>query len=101
MRAVEQARAAVTEGESLANTLKKTTYFPPAVIHMVAVGERAGALETMLLRVAEAYDREVDLKLNRFTAILGPVLLIVMAVGVGFMVFAILEPLLQMQKLAY
>jgi general secretion pathway protein F len=101
IEAVEKARQAVTEGESLAVTLQKTGYFPPTVIHMVAVGERAGALESMLIRVADAYDREVELELNRFTAFLGPMLLLIMAGGVAFMVFAILEPLLGMQQFAY
>jgi len=101
IRAVEVARQGVTEGESLAETLKATRHFPPTVIHMVAVGERAGALESMLVRVADAYDREVELELDRFTAVLGPLLLLVMAGGVAFMVFAILEPLLDMQKFAY
>jgi general secretion pathway protein F len=96
--AVERARQAVTEGESLAVTLQKTGYFPSTVIRMVAVGERAGALESMLIRVADAYDREVELELNRFTAFLGPILLLIMAGGVAFMVFAILEPLLGMQQ---
>src|SRR5262249_1471025 len=54
-QAIENAKQAVTEGESLATTLKKSGQFPATMIHMVAVGERAGQLEQMLARVAEAY----------------------------------------------
>jgi general secretion pathway protein F len=100
VRAIEGARTAVTEGESLANTLRKTGHFPPAVIHMVGVGERSGTLEQMLIRVADSFDQEVDMKLTRFTSLLEPLILVAMAGGVAFAVFAILEPLLEMQKFA-
>src|SRR5690606_22303586 len=66
--AIEEAKRAVTEGESLAVTLKKSGQFPATMIHMVAVGERAGQLEQMLERVATTYESEVDTKLSRFTA---------------------------------
>ena len=62
-RAIEDAKQAVTEGESLAATLKKSGQFPATMIHMVAVGEKAGQLEQMLERVADAYESEVDTKL--------------------------------------
>ena len=95
-KAVEDARKAVTEGESLAVTLKKSGEFPSTMIHMTAVGERAGQLEQMLQRIADAYESEVDMKLNRLTTLMGPVILVVMAVGVGFVVFSILQPIMDM-----
>src|SRR4029079_2804202 len=64
-QAIEDAKKAVTEGESLAQTLKKSGHFPPTMIHMVAVGEKAGQLEQMLERVATTYETEVDTKLSR------------------------------------
>lgn len=100
MEAISDARTAVTEGESLGNTLRKTGHFPPAVIHMIGVGERSGTLEQMLLRVADAFDQEVDMKLQRFTSMLEPIMLVIMAGAVAFAVFAILEPLLEMQQAA-
>jgi general secretion pathway protein F len=95
-KAVEDAKKAVTEGESLAATLKRSNQFPSTMIHMVAVGERAGALEQMLQRVADAYEAEVDMKLNRLTSLLGPIMLVVMAGGVGFVVISILQPIMDM-----
>lgn len=98
MDVVEDAKKAVTEGESLAVTLRKSGHFPPTVTHMIAVGERAGELETMLERVAETYDSQVDTRLERMTTILEPLMLLVMAGGVGFVIFAILTPIMNMNQ---
>jgi general secretion pathway protein F len=96
MDVIDRARTAVSEGESLAVTLRRSGQFPPAVTHMIAVGERAGELETMLLRVSDAFDAEVEMKLGRLTALLEPLMLIVMAVGVGFVIFSIMMPIMDM-----
>ncbi|MBA3818736.1 MAG: type II secretion system inner membrane protein GspF [Deltaproteobacteria bacterium] len=98
--AVEDAKKAVSEGESLAQTLKKSGQFPSTMIHMVAVGERAGQLEQMLDRVAATYDAEVDTKLSRFTALLEPVMLVVMGGAVAFIVFSILQPIMDLGQLS-
>jgi general secretion pathway protein F len=97
-KVVEQARDAIREGESIAATLKKSGQFPSMMVHMVAVGERSGQLETMLENVATAYEREVDGKVARLTTILSPVIIVVMALVVVFVVFSILTPILDMQN---
>lgn len=94
--AVETAKKAVSEGESLAATLKKTGQFPGDMIHMVAVGERAGQLETMLERVATTYELEVDTALSRFTALLEPLMLVFMGGAVAFIVLSILQPIMDL-----
>ena len=99
-RAIDEAKRAVTEGESLAQTLKKSGEFPPTLIHMVAVGERAGQLEQMLERVATTYESEVDAKLNRFTALLEPMMLVIMGGAVAFIVFSILQPIMDLGQLS-
>jgi general secretion pathway protein F len=99
-QAIEEAKRAVTEGESLAQTLKKSGHFPPTMIHMVAVGEKAGQLEQMLARVADTYDAEVDTKLSRFTALLEPLMLVVMGGAVAFIVFSILQPIMDLGQLS-
>jgi len=99
-QAVEDAKRAVTEGESLAQTLKKSGHFPPTMIHMVAVGEKAGQLEQMLDRVATTYDAEIDAKLSRFTALLEPLMLVVMGGAVAFIVFSILQPIMDLGSLS-
>lgn len=97
-KAVEEAGVAVSQGESLAITLRKSGHFPPAVTHMIAVGERAGELETMLTRIAETYEGEVDMKLTRLTSLIEPLMLVTMGVAVAFIVFSILMPIMDMSK---
>jgi len=98
--AIEDAKKAVTEGESLAQTLKKSGQFPATMIHMTAVGERAGQLEQMLERVATTYETEVDTKLSRFTALLEPLMLVIMGGAVAFIVFSILQPIMDLGQLS-
>lgn len=97
-KVIEEARDAIREGESVAAPLKRSGQFPPMMCHMVAVGERSGELETMLEHVAEAYERDVDAKVNRMTTLLTPVMIVGMAVAVGFVVYAIIEPIMEMQQ---
>jgi general secretion pathway protein F len=99
-QAVEDAKRAVTEGESLAQTLKKSGQFPATMIHMVAVGEKAGQLEQMLERVAVTYESEVDTKLSRLTALLEPMMLVIMGGAVAFIVFSILQPIMDLGQLS-
>lgn len=99
-RAIDDAKKAVTEGESLAQTLKKSGQFPPTMIHMVSVGEKAGQLEQMLERVATTYEAEVDTKLGRFTALLEPLMLVFMGGAVAFIVFSILQPIMDLGQLS-
>lgn len=97
--AIEDAKKAVTEGESLAATLRKSGQFPPTMIHMVAVGERAGQLEAMLERVADTYESEVDIKLGRLASLLEPMMLVLMGGAVAFIVFSILQPIMDLGQL--
>jgi len=99
-RAVDEAKKAVTEGESLAATLKKSGQFPPTMLHMTAVGERAGQLEQMLGRVAETYEAEIDTKLSRFIALLEPLMLLGMGIVVAFIVISILQPIMDLGSLS-
>lgn len=99
VKAVETARAGVTEGESLAQMLRRSGHFPATVTHMIAVGERSGSLESMLLRVSDAHEQEIDMRLQRLTALLEPLMIMFMGVAVGFVVFAILEPLMDMSQM--
>ena len=98
--AIEGAKQAVTEGESLAQTLKKSGQFPATMIHMVQVGEKAGQLEQMLERVAATYDADIDTRLGRFTALLEPVMIAAMGGAVAFIVFSILQPIMDLGQLS-
>lgn len=97
-RAIEDAKVAVREGESLAGPLQKSGLFPPMMTHMIAIGEKTGQLEEMLANVADAYDAEVDARVTTLTAVLEPVMIVGMGIMVAFMVFAILMPMLKMNE---
>lgn len=96
--AVRRARENVREGESIADPLRRSGLFPPVVVQMVAVGEKSGELEKMLLKVSDSFDRSVDVRISRLMALLQPVIIVLMAVVVGFVVIAVMLPLLQMSS---
>jgi general secretion pathway protein F len=96
MKVVEGAREQIQQGDSIASTLRKSGEFPPMVTHMIAVGERAGQLEDMLSHVAKAYEREVEMALGRLTALLEPVMIVLMGGAVAFVVASILMPIMEM-----
>jgi general secretion pathway protein F len=97
---VEQARDAIREGESIAAPLKRSGEFPPLVHHMVAVGERSGALEEMLGNVADAYEDQVETTIGALTSLLEPLMIVVMGAIVAFIVFSVLMPILQINNIA-
>ncbi len=98
-RAIDEARDNISEGESIAGPLKKSGEFPPIVIHMVNVGEKTGELERMLNQVSDSYDFQVRNKIDGFTSILEPVMLVAMGLIIAMIVFAVLLPMLEMQNI--
>jgi general secretion pathway protein F len=69
------------------------------VTHMIAVGERTGQLEAMLENVSRSYEADVEVRVTALTSILEPLIIVVLGVMVGFVAFAILMPLIQMNQL--
>jgi general secretion pathway protein F len=98
---VEKAREAIREGESIANPLKKSGEFPPLVYHMVAIGERSGQLEDMLVNVADSYETQVNVRINALTATLEPLIIVAMGVVIAFVAFSILMPILQLNTVIH
>jgi general secretion pathway protein F len=97
-KVIETAAGSIREGESIAGPLKRSGDFPPIVTHMIAVGERSGQLEQMLENVARAYDTQVETRVQALTSLLEPIMIVVMGGGVGFIAFAMLMPLIQMNE---
>jgi general secretion pathway protein F len=93
---ISKAADAIREGESISAPLKRSNEFPPMVCHMIAVGEKTGQLESMLKKIADTYDSQVDAKVGAMTSLLEPIMIVVMGGGVAFIVAAILMPILQM-----
>ena len=98
LEAVENARVAVKEGHALATPLRESGRFPNMLIHMIAVGERSGALEEMLGVVAETYENQVENKVSRLTTLLEPLMIVFMGGTIAVVVFAVLMPILQMNE---
>ena len=92
-RAVRDVQDSVREGESLATPLAKHATFPAMVVQMMAVGEETGALDTMLSKVADFYDQEVEAAVASLTSMIEPLLIAVMGACVGGMVIALYMPL--------
>jgi general secretion pathway protein F len=95
-RVVDEASAAIREGESIAEPLKRSKKFPPIVTHMIAVGEKSGQLEQMLEAVSDSYETAVETRITALTSLLEPLIIVIMGGAVGFVAFAILMPLIQM-----
>ncbi|MBI5298949.1 MAG: type II secretion system inner membrane protein GspF [Deltaproteobacteria bacterium] len=98
-RAIEETKKSVQEGASVSDPLKRSGQFPPIVTHMIAIGEKTGDMEKMLERVAEAYDTQVDNTVSTLTTLLEPIMILVMAGVVSFIVMSILLPILQLNQL--
>lgn len=96
---IAEAIGSIREGESIAEPLRRSGAFPPMVTHMIAVGEKSGQLEQMLQNVSRAYESEVETKIATMTSLLEPIMIAVMGGAVGFIVMAIMMPLMQMNNL--
>ncbi len=97
-RVVQDATGSIREGESIAVPLRRSGQFPPMVTHMIAVGEKSGQLEEMLESVSKAYDAQVETRVQMLTSLLEPLMIVFMGGTVGFIAFAILMPLIQMNE---
>ncbi len=89
---------AIEAGSDIAPTLKNSRVFPPLVVHLVAVGQSAGELPQMLSELRAGYETEVKLALTKFTAALEPMLIVLMAGMIGFVIFATVMPILQVTE---
>jgi len=96
--AVEASREAVRQGEPLAKPLANTWIFPPMVVRMIQVGERSGALETLLEKISEFYDEQVDATVEALTSLIEPLMIGIMGFVVGGIVLAVFLPIFKMQQ---
>ena len=95
---IDKARDAIREGESIAAPLKRSGEFPPLVYHMVAIGERSGQLEDMLVNVADSYESQVNVRIGALTSLMEPLMIVAMGGTIGFVAMSILQPILQMNS---
>ena len=94
--AILNARASIREGETIAEPLGRSGNFPPMVIQMISVGESTGALDTMLSKIADFYEEEVDVAVGNLTALLEPFLMVFLGVVIGGVVISMYLPIFNM-----
>ncbi|MEN3014159.1 MAG: type II secretion system F family protein [Endomicrobiia bacterium] len=94
-KVIMEARQSIREGERISEPLKKSQVFPPMVIQMISVGEETGALDTMLTKIADFYDREVSAAIEGLTGMIEPLIIVFLGVVVGGMVVAMYLPMFE------
>jgi general secretion pathway protein F len=87
------------EGRGLGRPMMETGRFPMLAVHMILVGEETGRLDQMLMQVAQTYDREVEVAIRKALALLQPVMIVLMALIIGFIIIAILSAMLSVYDL--
>jgi general secretion pathway protein F len=98
-KAISDARENITEGQSIAEPLRKSGQFPPMMIHMISIGEKTGELPDMLRNVAETYEEQVNSRIDAMTSLLEPMMIIGMGGMVGFVVLSVFMPLMDMTNI--
>jgi len=99
-KAVLTCRESVKEGGKLADPLSKSGVFPAMVVQMIGVGEETGSLDTMLIRIADFYDQEVDTAVKGLTSMIEPIIIVVLGVIIGTIVIAMFLPMFELGNLA-
>jgi len=94
--AILNARASIREGETIAEPLSRSNIFPPMVIQMISVGESTGALDSMLSKIADFYEEEVDIAVVNLTSLLEPLLMVFLGVVIGGVVISMYLPIFNM-----
>lgn len=94
--ALLKTRQSISEGKTIAEPLSETGIFPPMVIQMISVGEATGALDSMLTKIANFYDEEIDVAVDSMTALLEPVMMVFLGGIVGGMIIAMYLPIFKL-----
>jgi type IV pilus assembly protein PilC len=95
-KAIMDSRVSISQGRTVAEPLRESKIFPPMVCQMVAVGENTGGLDTMLRKVAELYEDEVDDAVANLTALMEPMIMVVLGVILGGLVISMYLPIFQL-----
>jgi len=98
-RAITDVQLSVRDGESVAKPLTKYSVFPPMVVQMISVGEETGQVDTMLEKIAQFYDQEVEAAVDALTSLIEPILIAVIGGCVGAAVVALYMPMFNIIKL--
>jgi type IV pilus assembly protein PilC len=91
--AVQKVHDSIKEGDTIADPLDQAKVFPAMVVNMIDVGEETGSLDSMLMKVADIYDAEVEAAVDAMLALLEPIIIIVLGGIIGFIVVALYLPI--------
>jgi len=83
----------VEKGVAISDALEASSFFPPFIVQMVKIGEQTGKLDESLIRTSEYYEREVDQTVKTLTTLMEPLIMVMLAFGVGFLIFAVITPI--------
>ena len=97
--AIDGSQKSIKEGGRISDPLKKANIFPPMVIQMISVGEETGGLDTMLTKIADFYDTEVDTAVKGLTSMLEPLIMIFLGVVIGTIVIAMFMPMFSLGEM--
>jgi len=92
-RAIMYTREKISEGKNIAEPMMETKVFPPMVVQMIAVGEATGAMDTMMSKIADFYEDEVDVAVETMTSLLEPIIMVFLAVVAGGLVISMYLPI--------
>jgi type IV pilus assembly protein PilC len=95
-KTLASAKDSLRKGRPLSEPLKKSWVFPPLVTRMIAIGEETGALETMLDKIADFYEAEVDNTVDKVKSLIEPIMIVILAILIGTIVLAIMVPMFDM-----
>lgn len=98
--AINKSKDSIKEGGKISEPLQKSGIFPPMVVQMIGVGEESGSLDTMLGKIADFYDQEVDTAVKGLTSMIEPVIIIFMGIVIGTIVIAMFMPMFELGELA-
>ncbi|MCI5071578.1 type II secretion system inner membrane protein GspF [bacterium] len=95
---IDKVRNNLREGDSISVPLKNSGEFPPMVTHMISVGEKTGELEGMLAKISQTYEMQVDRAVSTITSLIEPLMMLVLMLGIGFIVLAVMLPMFNMNQ---
>lgn len=95
-REVAEVPEGITQGGGMAKTLRKSSYFPPVVTNMIAIGEETGNLPGVLLKVASTYEMQVDRSVKTLTSVIEPIIIVALGIVVAFIVISMLLPIFEL-----
>lgn len=98
-KSLDNISAEVARGHSTAGAFKQTGLFAPVIYHTIAIGEMSGNVAEQLINIADAYDQEIDTAICSLTALIEPIILMIMGLVVGFIVLAMLLPIFEINQM--